>query len=231
MPATLRLYAYGPRPISPGLCAICSGVVCPIYTRRISIYSGVYLVRPGDVLYVLAYARYTPSVSLYAPSDTPCAYGPFPSLWRVPCVCSQRIPPIQAFFSEAMPLSESVAFHRKESDETPRPNQQTALASTIYTRVLQNREGRPPRARPCIGHLYPRTHRFPQHFGQVLSFFGPKPFHIILNYLSLRKKKRAARGNNSRHRIFSTAGTKQFSGKTRARLTGRQARSGMTPTL
>ncbi|MCE9106824.1 hypothetical protein [Bacteroides pyogenes] len=113
-------------------------------------------------------------------------------------------------FSEAMPLSESVAFHRKESDETPLPNRQTALASAIYTRV--------PMASP-------------QHFGQVLSIFRPKPFHIILNYLSLRKKKRAARGNNSRHRIFSTVGTKQFSGKTRARLTGRQARSSMTPTL
>ncbi|GAE20740.1 hypothetical protein JCM10003_98 [Bacteroides pyogenes JCM 10003] len=73
-------------------------------------------------------------------------------------------------FSKAMPLSESMAFHRKESDETPRLNRQTALASAIYTHV------------PIAS---------PQDFGQVLSFFGPKPFHIIFNYLSLRKKKKS----------------------------------------
>jgi len=79
-------------------------------------------------------------------------------------------------FSEAMPLSESVAFHRKESDETPRPNQQTALASAIYTRVLQNREGRPPRAGPCIRHLYPRTHGFSATFRTGFEHFRAKTF-------------------------------------------------------
>ncbi|MGR4858161.1 hypothetical protein ABLT32_03590 [Bacteroides pyogenes] len=79
-------------------------------------------------------------------------------------------------FSEAMPLSESVAFHRKESDETPRPNQQTALASAIYTRVLQNREGRPPRAGPCIRHLYPRTHGFSATFRTGFEHFQAKTF-------------------------------------------------------
>src|SRR3712207_7346004 len=161
MPATLRLYAYGLRPIPPGVCAICSGVVCPIYTRRISIYSGVYLVRPGDVLYVPAYARYTPSVSLYAPSDTPCAYGPFPSLWRVPCVCFQRIPPIQAFFRKPCPFRRAWLFTGRKAmrhharinkpplhppfipaySKTERDVRRAlALASAIYTRVPIDRK-------------------------------------------------------------------------------------------
>ncbi len=231
MPATLRLYAYGLRPIPPGVCAICSGVVCPIYTRRISIYSGVYLVRPGDVLYVPAYARYTPSVSLYAPSDTPCAYGPFPSLWRVPCVCFQRIPPIQAFFRKPCPFRRAWLFTgRKAMRHHARINKPPLHPPFIPAYSKTERDVR--RALALASAIYTRVPMAsPQDFGQVLSFFGPKPFHIILNYLSLRKKKRAARGNNSRHRIFSTVGTKQFSGKTRARLTGRQARSSMTPTL
>ena len=176
MPATLRLYAYGPRPISPGLCAICSGVVCPIYTRRISIYSGVYLVRPGDVLYVLAYARYTPLRIAIRPVRYSLCLRPISLVMAGALRLLSTHPTHTGVFSEAMPLSESVAFHRKESDETPLPNRQTALASAIYTRVLQNREGRPPRARPCIRHLYPRTHRFSATFRTGFELFRAKTF-------------------------------------------------------
>ncbi|SUV31944.1 Uncharacterised protein [Bacteroides pyogenes] len=170
MPATLRLYAYGPRPISPGVCAICPGIVCPIYTRRISIYPGVCFVRPGVCLVYPGVCALYPGVCAIRPVIYSLCLQPISLVMASALRLLSTHPAHTDAFSKAMPLSESMAFHRKESDETPRLNRQTALASAIYTHV------------PIAS---------PQDFGQVLSFFGPKPFHIIFNYLSLRKKKKS----------------------------------------